>query len=136
MDDRPLELACENLEVARPPWPPRAPREASGARRGDAHDLAALPGEHDVGVVVPVVDEVMPLEHDHLEVSVNDAAGALDDRPRPTRLRRDRLSALPRQAYVRVVVPVVDEIRAFEHDHLEVAVVVAAEVGLDDAAGA
>ena len=128
-----VALQHDDLEVAVITAPEIALDDRRRPRRMRRDHLAARPRQIDVRVVVEVVHELVALQHDDLEVAVIPAPEiALNDRRRPRRMRRDHLAARPRQIDVRVVVEVVHELVALQHDDLEVAVIAAPEIALND----
>ena len=108
-------------------------RTRAGGSIADA--LAALPRQVHVRVVVKPVPKLVSLQDHHLEVAVIAASEvALDDRTRAGGSIADALAALPRQVHVRVVVKPVPKLVSLQDHHLEVAVIAAPEVALDDRA--
>src|SRR5271166_4443029 len=103
--------------------------------RGSRDRLRATPWIGDVAVVVEIVDEVRAFANHDFEVAVIAALEvALDDRAAAGRCGRDDLGTPPRTSHVAVVVKIVDEGAPLEDDDLEIPVIAALEVALDDAA--
>lgn len=103
----------DDLEIAMTAGTEIALDDVRGSGDSGGDDLAALPTQRNVAIVVKVVDEITAFRHDHFKVSMGAAAKvALDHAARAGRRLGNHLSPNPGVVGVAVVMPVVDEVVA------------------------